>query len=111
MSAHLLGEGAIPAATGARPAPLASARPPPEAKDVVGSPFATVLRALGHESDRGEALVQQALRAGRAGSDPSPAELLALQAGIYRYGEVVDIATKLVDRASTDVKTVLQGQQ
>jgi hypothetical protein len=37
--------------------------------------------------------------------------LIALQAGIYRYGETVDLAAKLVDKAGTDVKTVLQGQQ
>jgi len=37
--------------------------------------------------------------------------LLALQAGIYRYGETIDLAAKLVDKAGTDVRTVLQGQQ
>ena len=36
--------------------------------------------------------------------------LLALQAGIYRYGETVDLAARLVDKASSGVKTVIQGQ-
>jgi hypothetical protein len=39
-----------------------------------------------------------------------PGELIALQAGVYRYGEAVDLASRLVDRATTSVKTVLQGQ-
>jgi hypothetical protein len=69
--------------------------------------FASVVRALGEESDRGEALVRRAV-SGSQGLAPS--QLLALQAGIYRYGEVVDLATRLVDRASTGVKSVLQGQ-
>ena len=44
------------------------------------------------------------------GADLGPAELLALQAGIYRYSEAVDLAAKLVDRVSSGVKTVIQGQ-
>ena len=43
--------------------------------------------------------------------DLGPSELLALQAGIYRYGETVDLAAKLVDKAGTNVRTVLQGNQ
>jgi hypothetical protein len=78
--------------------------PPPSA-----SPFAEVVRALSHEADRGEATVRGVLAGGA--SQLGPAELLALQAGIYRYGETLDLAAKLVDKAGTDVRTVLQGQQ
>ena len=39
-----------------------------------------------------------------------PEQLLALQAGVYRYSEAVDLAAKLVDRASNGLKTVVQGQ-
>jgi hypothetical protein len=69
------------------------------------------MRALGHEAERGEALVRSVLQASGAGQAFGPTELIALQAGIYRYGETVDLAAKLVDKAGTDVKTVLQGQQ
>jgi hypothetical protein len=44
------------------------------------------------------------------GGDLGAAELLSLQAGIYRYSEAVDLSAKLVDRATSGVKTVLQGQ-
>jgi hypothetical protein len=73
------------------------------------SPFAEVVRSLGHEAERGEATVRAVLSGGARNLGPS--ELLALQAGIYRYGETVDLAAKLVDKAGTDVRTVLQGQQ
>lgn len=72
------------------------------------SPFARVLRGLGNEVDRGERLVRRATGAG--GQDLGPAELLALQAGVYRYSEAVDLSAKLIDRATNGVKTVLQGQ-
>jgi hypothetical protein len=75
------------------------------------SPFVQVMRALGHEAERGEALIRGVLRASSTGLALGPTELLALQAGIYRYGETVDLAAKLVDKAGTDVKTVVQGQQ
>ncbi len=99
-SAPLAGTGPLHGAD--RPAP---ASPPP-----TPSPFAELVRALGHEAERGEATVRRVLSTG-AGRDLGPSELLALQAGIYRYGETVDLAAKLVDKAGTDVRTVLQGQQ
>ena len=75
--------------------------PPPGAgagaSDEGPSPFARVLRGLGKEVDGG-------------GKDLSSAELLALQAGVYRYSEAVDLSAKLIDRATSGIKTVLQGQ-
>lgn len=72
------------------------------------SPFARVLQNLGREVDQGEKVVRRAVSGG--GKDLGPGELLALQAGVYRYSEAVDLSAKLVDRASNGVKTVLQGQ-
>lgn len=71
------------------------------------SPFARLLRGLGSEVDRGEHMVRRAIG---GGGDLGPTELLALQAGVYRYSEAVDLSAKLVDRATSGVKTVIQGQ-
>jgi hypothetical protein len=71
------------------------------------SPFAKVLRGLSHEIDRGEAVARKTMS---GGGQLGAGELLALQAGVYRYSEAVDLASKIVDRASSGVKTVLQGQ-
>jgi hypothetical protein len=38
-----------------------------------------------------------------------PGTLIALQAGIYRYSEAIDLTAKVVDRATSAVRTVLQG--
>ncbi len=72
------------------------------------SPFAKILHGLGKEVDRGETMMRTAI--GSGGKDLGTSELLALQAGVYRYSEAVDLSAKLVDRASSGVKTVIQGQ-
>jgi hypothetical protein len=69
--------------------------------------FSSALSALGRQIDAGERLVRRALAPGIGGL--SAAELIALQAGIYRYSEAVDLAAKLVDRAGSALKTTLQG--
>lgn len=81
--------------------------PPPEDGP---SPFAQILHGLGREMDRGEHLVSHAIQGGTSGQELGSGQLLALQAGVYRYSEAVDLSAKLVDRAASGVKTVLQGQ-
>jgi hypothetical protein len=107
--------------TAIRESPHAVAAPSPQRRDEravplradvpdAPSPFGQLVRGLARESDRGEATIRGVLDPGRAAVAHDPASLLALQAGIYRYGETVDLAAKLVDKASSSVKTVLQGQ-
>lgn len=86
----------------------APAPPPPTSAEP--SAFSRLVHGLGREVNRGESTMRAALAASRAGRDLGPAELLALQAGVYRYSEAVDLAAKLVDRTTSGVKTVLQGQ-
>jgi hypothetical protein len=90
--------------------PAAAASPGPAPAVDGASVFAGLLRGLGQEASRGEALMRSALGAARAAQPVGPAELIALQAGVYRYGETVDLASRLIDRATSAVKTVLQGQ-
>ena len=71
------------------------------------SPFAKVLHGMGQEITSGEQMIHAALHSG--GSDIGPSELLALQAGIYRYTETIDLASKLIDHATGGLKTVVQG--
>lgn len=73
-----------------------------------GPSFGQVMERLGHRLDEGERAVERAARSPNASLDPGA--LLTLQAQVYRYVEAVDLATKLVDRATSAVKTTLQGQ-
>lgn len=68
--------------------------------------FQKALGGLGHEIDHGEAIVRRALT---AGGHMGAGDLIALQAGIYRYSEAVDLTAKLVDRAGQAVRTTLRG--
>jgi hypothetical protein len=67
------------------------------------SPFSRAVRGLGREIDVGEAQVESASQL----HNYDTATLIALQAGIYRYTEAVDLASKIVDRATSAVHTVL----
>jgi len=69
--------------------------------------FQTVVEALGARIDAGDAVMRRALGGGMGELDP--AALIAVQAGIYRYVEAVDLTAKLVDRSGNAVRTVLQG--
>jgi hypothetical protein len=83
---------------------------PPSPPAEEPSPFAKILHSLGREVDRGEVLMRRATSGASGGAEMGNVELLALQVGVYRYSEAVDLSAKLVDRASNGVKTVLQGQ-
>lgn len=69
--------------------------------------FHRILLAVGAQVDRGEGLIRGVV-AGQGGA-MSAAELIALQAGIYRYTELVDLTSKFVDRAANAVRTTLQS--
>jgi len=101
----------------ARPTEAVTPYVPPTSTEAPGAPahpqsapFARLLRGLGHELDRGEALAERAIHGGASAGGMSPEALIALQAGIYRYIEAVDLVTKLVDRGTQAVKTTLQNQ-
>jgi hypothetical protein len=83
---------------------------PPTARspDEGPSPFSRVLHGLATNIEKGEGVAERAAKGGPVASDP--ASLIALQADMYKYVEAVDLASKLVDRATGAVKTVLQSQ-
>jgi hypothetical protein len=88
-------------------APASAAGPPTRSDEP--SPFAQLLHGIGRALTSGEATMHHAMHAAHGGHDLGPAELIALQAGVYRYSEAIDLASHLVDRTTNGVKTVLQG--
>ena len=77
----------------------------PAGRAAGGPSFSQALKGIGGAVDRGEALIGAASHGNLGGLDS--AQLIALQAGIYRYSEAVDLVAKLVDRASNAVRTVV----
>jgi hypothetical protein len=80
--------------------------PAARSAEPAGTAFSHALNALGGSIDRGERLVSRALS---GGAQLDAGQLIALQAGIYRYSEAIDLASKLVDRATSAVRTTLQS--
>jgi hypothetical protein len=54
--------------------------------------------------------MEQILRAAESGRSFSPAELLSLQTHVYRASQELDLAGKVVEKATGGVKQVLQTQ-
>jgi hypothetical protein len=107
MSIHAVSEPRLPPPTAAA-SDAPSAKPPAPSHPEEPSAFGRLVRGLGTEVQRGEALVHHAI-ASASGADLDPGQLIALQAGVYRYSEAVDMASRLVENATTGLKTVIQG--
>lgn len=88
-------------------APDPPSGPNPSGPNPSGS-FHEVLHRLASEVDQGERVVRTALRGNPY--DDSSRGMIALQAGVYRYVEAVELCTKLVDRTTGAVRTTLQSQ-
>jgi hypothetical protein len=101
-------DGALVPVAPETPPPVASAEPAP-AQPEGPSPFARFLTSLGQSVDQGEGMMEGVASGQAVGVDPGT--LIALQAGIYRYSEAVDLAGKLIDRGGNAVRTVLHGGQ
>ncbi|MCA2981417.1 MAG: ATP-dependent helicase HrpB [Myxococcaceae bacterium] len=73
-----------------------------EPRAVAGSMLEQVTQA--------QARMDQILALAESGKSFSPAELLSLQAHVYRASQELDLAGKVVEKATSGVKQVLQTQ-
>jgi hypothetical protein len=76
-----------------------------------GRSFRDVLEDAAKSIDRGRRQLDRAIARGHAGQTLSQEQLLALQGTVYRYTQELEIASKLVDKSTASVRTVLQSQQ
>jgi hypothetical protein len=91
------------------PAALAAPDGSPPADPAARSEFSELFEGIARAIDGGEALVGRAERAAYAPMDAGT--LIALQAGIYRYSEAIDLTAKVVDRTTSAVRTLLHAGQ
>jgi hypothetical protein len=89
------------------PSPVASQRPYDGGRP--DASFGQVLQGIGRELTHGEVTTRSAIASIASGTEVGPTQLLALQAGVYRYSEAIDLASRFVDHVTGGVKTVLQG--
>lgn len=70
--------------------------------------FADHLQRAAQSLAAGDRALEAAIRSARYGA-PRPEDLLALQATVYRYSQDMELASKLVDKATNGVQRVLQS--
>lgn len=83
----------------------------PAASPRSSSTFAEALRSAVGSMAESERAMERGLRAARRGKDLDAGQLLALQAGVYRYSQELELASKLVDKTTGAIKQVLTSQQ
>jgi len=93
----------VPSPHGPLDLPAAS----PAAREEGPSAFERLTHGLGRAIDQGEELVGRAALGHFERMDAGT--LIAVQAGIYRYSEAIDLATKLVDRTTSAARTILEA--
>jgi hypothetical protein len=71
---------------------------------------AAAFRALLGDVDRARLQLDRALVEARAGRVFSAQELLALQADAYRFGQLVEVASKVAESAAQSVKQAVNTQ-
>ncbi len=79
----------------------------------VGAPHAAaspVAASLVDRVSKAQARMEHVLQLAQSGRDFSPAELLSLQTQAYRASQELDLAGKVVEKATNGVKQVLQTQ-
>ena len=89
----------------ARPPPPARADsvPPATGKPPVASPVRAALERIVNAESKVDALLAAAAR----GKTFSPAELLALQAGVFRYSQTVEVVSRVADRLVGAIKQTM----
>jgi len=62
------------------------------------------------ELEKGQVNMEKLIQAGASGKTFSNAELLSLQAGMYKYTQELDLTSKVVEKATSGLKDTLKTQ-
>jgi hypothetical protein len=62
------------------------------------------------ELEKGQVNMEKLIQAGASGKTFSNAELLSLQAGMYKYTQELDLTSKVVEKATSGIKHVVKTQ-
>jgi hypothetical protein len=62
------------------------------------------------ELEKGQVNMEKLIQAGASGKQFSNAELLSLQAGMYKYTQELDLTSKVVEKATSGLKDTLKTQ-
>ena len=80
-----------------------------EIDDFLGSPGSGAV-VTGAASGIGRAIATAFIEAGASGKKFSNAEMLSLQASMYKYTQELDLTSKVVEKATSGLKDVVKTQ-
>ena len=83
----------------------------PKSQSVKGSSFRDALKKTANSIASGEKLIDRAIRSASRGQGMKPEQLIALQAGVFRYTQELELASKLVEKTTGAIRQTLQSQQ
>lgn len=69
----------------------------------------TMLKLI-EDIERGQGVMDKLIESGLSGKQFSSSELLALQAGMYKYTQELELTGKVVEKATTGLKDTLKTQ-
>jgi hypothetical protein len=91
----------------------AQAAAPVHAVEPATPAMGPVLSAVNHvvrELEQGQQVLDRIIRAAGRGKQFTNAELLSLQASMYRYTQELELVSKVVEKGTTGLKDVLKTQ-
>ncbi len=80
------------------------------AADAPRSSTASGLMGLVENIEKGQGLMDKLINGGLSGKNFNSSELLALQAGMYKYTQELELTGKVVEKATTGLKDTLKTQ-
>lgn len=93
-----------------RPRKGESATATPNSVAQADSPIGNGMVRILSEIERGEGVMDKLINEGLAGKEFSMSELLALQAGMYKYSQELELTGKVVEKATNGLKDTLKTQ-
>lgn len=90
--------------------PAFPSRGPARSAAPEGGDFRAYLARAATRLAEGDRQMDAAMREAMQGRGLEQAELIALQSSVYRYSQEMELASRLVDRATQAVKQTLQSQ-
>jgi hypothetical protein len=88
----------------------ARALEPVDAKQGAASTQKTMVTHVIDSLEKGQLNLDKLIQAGASGKEFTNAELLSLQAGMYKYTQELDLTSKVVEKATSGLKDTLKTQ-
>ena len=87
---------------------LPRSQPPPEAKDSTLS-FDAILRGMAERAQTSERGFRQSLKGANEGGYQRLDTLIALQGELYRYSQEIEFSSKVLEKAASSLRQILQS--